>query len=344
MRILFIGGTKRGYLTLKALVENGSDLVGIVSLKQEDHEVERYEGPIKTLSEQYSIPLFETKWMKELDYAALIRGQIKPDVALLIGCRILVPKEVYEIPPLGTLAVHDSLLPEYRGFAPLNWAILNGESQTGVTLFYVSELMDGGNIVGSKTVAIGPHDTAPQVYECICQATIELVLEAHPLLAQGTAPRIRQDYSKGSFTCTRNPSDGLIHWENATNAIYNQVRALTYPYPGAFTYYNGKRMVVWKAEALHNPPTYVGRIPGRVVRVSRHDGGADVLCGDGVLRLLEVQLKGQEREAAANVIESVRVTLGVSLAEMVDRIEVLEGMVLALSKQNMTLRRGESES
>lgn len=330
MRTLFIGGTKRGYLTLRALVDGGADVVGIVSLQQDEHEVERYEEPIRALAEEFDIPHYETKWMKDRDYAELISKEIQPDIAFVVGCRILIPKEIYQIPLLGTLAVHDSLLPEYRGFAPLNWSILNGEDHTGVTLFYLSELMDGGDIVAQKPVPIGPDDTAPVVYERVCQATVDLVLEAYPLLAQGSVPRIKQDYPTGSFTCSRTPADGMIYWSKPTIAIYNRVRALTYPYPGAFTYYEGKKLMVWKAKPLSNPSYYAGRIPGRVISISKSDGYVDVLTGDGVLRIFEVQFDGEDRTAAANVIRSVRSTLGLRAVDLLDRIQALEQRVARL--------------
>jgi methionyl-tRNA formyltransferase len=146
MRVAFIGSTKRGYETLKALLENGADVVGVVSLAQHAHESERFEDAFADLTTQYDVPRIDTKWMKDRDYAALLADEWQVDVAFIVGCRVLIPREVYESPRLGSLAVHDSLLPEYRGFAPLNWAILNGEDHTGVTLFYLSEAMDDGDL------------------------------------------------------------------------------------------------------------------------------------------------------------------------------------------------------
>lgn len=324
MRTLFIGGTRRGYLTLRALIESGAEVVGVLSLRQDEHEVERFEGAIRVLAEGAGVPLFESNRLKDRDYVALLSQQWRPDVAFVVGCRVLIPPEIYEIPPRGTLAVHDSLLPEYRGFAPLNWAILNGESRTGVTLFHLDERMDGGDIVLQREVPIGPDDTAPEVYERVCAATVELVREACPLLASGTAPRIRQDYSVGTFTCSRQPADGWIDWSAPTRAIYNRVRALTYPYPGAWTLHEGRRLTVWRARLLEPSPRYVGRVPGRVVGFSRDDGHADVLTGDGVLRITEVQPEGEPSAKAAEVLKSVRATLGLSPAQLIDRIRDLE--------------------
>ena len=324
MRILFIGGTKRGYLTLKALVEAKAEVVGIISLRQDEHETERYEDAIKSLAQQHNIPLYETKWMKDNDNTQIITEKIRPDIAFVIGCRILIPQAIYQSIPLGALAVHDSLLSEYRGFAPLNWSILNGEDHTGVTLFYLDELMDGGDIVMQKRVPINSTDTAPQVYERVCQATVDIVLETYPLFRDGKAPRIKQSYDEGSFPCSRNPGDGYIDWNQSTSTIYNQIRALTCPYPGAFTYYRNRKLVIWKAEYPNIQQRYIGRISGRVVRTSAEDGSVDVLTGDGVLRILEVQVEGKDKTPAAEQITSVRATLGIRMADLMERIARFE--------------------
>ena len=197
MRIVFIGSTKRGYVTLKALLEAGAEVTGVVSLAQHPHETENYEQAFRELTAQYTVPCVETKWMKDRDYAALLANEWQAEAAFIVGCRVLLPQEVYEAPRLGSLAVHDSLLPEYRGFAPLNWAILNGEDHTGVTLFYLSEAMDEGDIALQHSVPSEPDETAPQVYEKVCEATVEVVLEGHARPAAGDAPRIPQPVGAG---------------------------------------------------------------------------------------------------------------------------------------------------
>jgi methionyl-tRNA formyltransferase len=331
VRTLFIGGTRRGYLSLSALLDYGAHVVGIISLEQDQHESDRYEERIRTLAKNRGIPLYQTRWMKDRDYAELISQDIKPDICFVVGCRILIPKCIYELPPLECLGVHDSLLPEYRGFAPSNWSIVNGEDQTGVTLFYLSDLMDGGDIVEQMRIPIGSDDTAPVIYERVCQATVEVLLQVYPLLERGEAPRTKQSNEAGSFTCSRTPADGWIEWNQPTHTINNQIRALTYPYPGAFTVHQGKRLWIWKAEPVQNPPRYVGRIPGRVISVSSEEGHVDVLTGDGVLRVIEVQKAGEEKVAAACVIKSVRSTLGLRMSDLLERLELLEGRLAKLT-------------
>jgi methionyl-tRNA formyltransferase len=331
MRTLFIGGTKRGYLTVKALVESGAEIAGILSLKQDEHERERYEHPLRALATKNGIPFRETKWIKKEEIADWIEQDVRPELGIVVGCRVLLPKEIYEMPRRGTVAVHDSLLPLNRGFAPLNWSIINGQDHTGVTLFYINEGMDAGDVVGQKRVEIGPTETAPQVYDRVCQATVDLVLETYPRLAANTARAVTQDESLATFLCSRSPIDGLIDWSSDTVHIYNQIRGLTYPYPGAFTYYAGKKLVVWRAEAIEAPPAFVGRIPGRVIEVNKQYGTIDVLTRDGVLRIFEVDYDGRGTIAAAQVVTSVRVALGLRQSDLLARIEALEAQVASLS-------------
>jgi methionyl-tRNA formyltransferase len=340
MKVLFIGSTKRGYLALKALAEAGADIVGVISLRQDEHETERCEGPFAQLAAELGAPLHETKWMNDRDYVDLIRNHWQPDIAFVVGCRLRLPREIYTAPPAGTLAVHDSCLPQYRGFAPLNWAILNGADHTGVTLFYVTDAIDGGNIVADERVPIGPDDTAAEVYERVCAATATLLREAYPLLAAGRAPRQSQDDAQATYTCPRVPADGLIDWSAGTIPIYNQVRALTRPYPGAFTYLGTQRLTVWRAVPVRSPPRYVGRIPGRVVALERSGGTVDVLTGDGVLRLHEVQLAGGDPEPAAAVIRSIRATLGVRVPDLVEHIADLERRLQDFAPESAFLSGG----
>jgi methionyl-tRNA formyltransferase len=329
MRTVFIGGTKRGYLALKALVDSGAHVVGVISLRQDEHERERFEEPIRALAYGRGLAFCETRWMKDRDYGRWIAEDLGADLALIVGCRILLRKEVYEAPRRGSLAIHDSLLPEYRGFAPLNWAIINGEDHTGVTLFQVGESMDAGGVVAQRRVPIEPRDTAPSVYERVCQATVDLILETYPLLASGAAVAVPQSEAGATFACSRTPADGLIDWTMSTKAIYDQVRGLTYPYPGAYTALDGRKLTIWRVEPVETIRV-VGRIPGRVTAIDRAAGYVDVLTGDGVLRIHDVELAGTPRRSAADVITSVRATLGVRAADLLARIEVLEAELAAL--------------
>lgn len=324
MRTLFIGGTRRGYESLRALVNSGADVCGVISLRQHAHEAERYEAAIERLCMEYDVPCVETTAMKDRDYAALLR-EWAPDIGLCVGCRILIPASIYTIPPRGMLAVHDSLLPKYRGFAPLNWALLNGESETGITLFHLSEGTDNGDIVAQYPIPIGPSETAPELNRRICQLTVAAVLRAWSLPEM---PRHPQDETGATYTCSRSPDDGEIDWSQPTARIYDQIRALEHPYPGAYTWLGLDRLYVWRAEVVEDAPPYAGRTPGRVV--ARNSDSVDVLTADGILRLREVGLAPGERVPASVVLKSVRQTLGLRTADLVAAIADLREQITAL--------------
>jgi len=328
MKVLFIGGTKRGFQTLDALVASGAEVCGVLSLTQDEHEQERYEGSIRDLALGHGISLRETKFVRDQELARWAR-ETGAATAIGVGVRILLPPSFYTAFPLGCWGVHDSLLPEYRGFAPLNWSIINDEPRTGVTVFRISERMDGGEILLQRGVSIGRTDTAPQVYERVCAATVEVVLEAYRQLTHGTAVPIPQDYSTGSFTCARTPVDGEIDWAQPSRRIYNLIRALTFPYPGAYTYYRGQRIFVLRAEEIDRP-CYRGRIPGRVVQILPGQG-VDVLTADGVLRVTHVSSDGRTTRSAEDVIRSVKMSLGLRLQDLEERLAEMERRLEALT-------------
>jgi methionyl-tRNA formyltransferase len=174
------------------------------------------------------------------------------------------------------------------------------------------------------------------VYERVCQATVDLIVELYPLLASGTAPRRPQLEEAGSVACRRTPEDGSIDWTKTTSEIFNLIRGLTSPYPGAFTFYEGRRVTIWQAQPVERPAQYVGRIAGAVAGISKADGYVDVLTGDGVLRILEVQFEGEHRTTASSVIASMRGKLGLDPIDLMKRIQALE----TLLEQRAVLRAG----
>ena len=310
-RVVFIGSTRRGYLALQELERLGADLVGVVSLRQHAHEKERYEEPMGQWCRERNIPCRETAAMQDANYEALFRDEWQADWAVAVGLRVLLPKEIWSAPTHGTVGVHDSLLPQYRGFAPLNWAVINGETVTGVSLFQLDDDMDTGELLGQVGVPIPPDAYAREIYESVCQATVQVLSEAWPGMASGAPNRTPQSEAGATYCCARNPEDGRIRWEATTRDIFNLIRGLSHPFPGAFTRWEEGDLTVWKAEIVADAPEYMGRVPGRVVGVDRETGHVDVLTGDGVLRLVTVEPDGADSEGVpARWIKSVRGRLG----------------------------------
>jgi methionyl-tRNA formyltransferase len=231
------------------------------------------------------------------------------DLMFVVSWRYLIPARVYQRARLGTFVFHDSLLPEYRGFAPTVWAIINGEEHIGVTLFEISEEMDTGDIVDQERVTIGPDEAIGVAIERVTRTYLTLLERNLEGLMDGNAPRYPQDHSQATYTCRRLPEDNLIDWNSTSTSIYNLIRAVSYPYPGAYTFLSGQRIRVWSAQQVPHPGPYVGRIPGRVVDV-RHGEGSVILTGDGQLLLTEVQTKDGEVICASKILNNLSQTLG----------------------------------
>lgn len=306
MNIFLFAGSRRGYAVLKKLIAARASIAGILCLVEDPHE-EQFHPKIAAIAKEHAIPVFFSNETKPSDYATVLR-QIKPDVAFAIGWRYLIVKEAYDIPPKGTLIIHDSLLPQYRGFAPMNWAIINGEKKTGVTLFHIAEGVDCGPIVDQLATEINLNDTAKTVDERIIALYEEIIVKNLPALANGTATKRPQDESLATYTCKRTPQDGEINWQQSAWQIYNLVRGLTHPFPGAYTTLRGKKIFIWDAELPTIKEKYVGNIPGRVT--GKKNGKIEVLTGDGAIWLRKLQYEGENEQDAAEVATSVKDTFG----------------------------------
>jgi methionyl-tRNA formyltransferase len=219
--------------------------------------------------------------------------------------------------------VHYAPLPEYRGRATVNWAIIAGRPETALTIHVLVPELDAGPILFQERVPIGPHDTVGDLYERLNELQrvhLAAVVERHLDGDPGTP----QDEALATYGCTRVPADGEIDWARPADEVYALVRALGDPYPGAFTHHDGRRLVVWRAAPAVSPRRWAGRVPGRVVGRSADEGWVDVLTGDGVLRLEVVAPDGASRQAAAATIRSLRTTLGLRTTDLLERLRVLE--------------------
>ncbi len=302
-RILLIGGQARGLALFDLLVERGRPPLLVHALAEDPHEPPGPGAALLTRCRERDIACVSGRRIDD-DGAEAIAA-IAPDLVCVCGWRTMIPMRAFASAG-AAVGAHDSLLPRYRGFAPSAWALINGETQSGVTLFHLSTGMDEGDIVGQRQIPIAPRTNAAELADAVATATVSLFDEYLDGLLDGTAPRRSQDHAAATYGCARTPDDGAIDWSRPTVEIDRLVRALSEPLPGAFTSHDGERLVVWEAEPVVPAPVYAGRVDGRVVAV-RPDGAVDVLTGDGVLRLLRV---GAPSGRAAERIRSVRTRLG----------------------------------
>lgn len=281
--------------------------LAIATFREEAHEPPYFEQLSEAALSRNAM-FFETRDLGNAEMQSYWSGR-EVDLVLLVGWRHLVPMEIAKRARLGTFAFHDSLLPAYRGFSPTCWAIINGEDHTGATLFEVTDQVDAGDILDQRRVPIGPDDYIHGVMERVTDAYLNILDHTLDSLASGTATRKVQDHSQATYTTKRLPEDNHIDWNRSARTISNLVRAVSSPYPGAFTHIEGQRLKIWQATAPPDGPSYVGGVPGRVVG-STPEGAASVVTGDGVLLIETCQLEGGEAVPAAQVLRSLSQTLG----------------------------------
>jgi methionyl-tRNA formyltransferase len=254
----------------------------------------------------------ETIWFRSVEELAARRGiavvapedvnapevvsrirALEPDFLFSAMFRQMIGRELLDAAKRGALNLHPSLLPKFRGRSPINWALVKGEPETGVTLHYMVEKADRGDVVAQRAIAIGDDDTALTLHRKATDAARAMFREVYPELVAGTAPRVPQDHSRASYFGGRKPADGEIDWRSPARGIYDLVRAVTHPYPGAFSWHRGRRLFVWWAKPA---PEVDGLRPGEV-RVA--SGGEVVVgAGEGSLRLERVAVEGEAEESA----------------------------------------------
>jgi UDP-4-amino-4-deoxy-L-arabinose formyltransferase/UDP-glucuronic acid dehydrogenase (UDP-4-keto-hexauronic acid decarboxylating) len=248
------------------------------------------------LARANSIPVYTPE---RLDRGWIDRiAALHPAVIYSFYYRHLIPETVLSLAPRGAYNLHGSLLPKYRGRAPVNWMIANGEREAGVTLHHMVARADAGDIVGQRATAIDDDDTALTLYRKLVPLGVELIREFHPSIVDGSAPRRPQDLSLGSYYGRRKPEDGRIDWRWPARRIVNLVRAVTRPYPGAFCFIAGLKLLIW--QAVIGAEVGVRGAPGEVLGVKEH--GVEVAAGEGVVILRRVQLEGENELPASAAI------------------------------------------
>ncbi len=296
-----------GITGLDALKRGGFEIRAVFSHTDDPGE-NCWFGSVAKWAEENCIPLFCPETVNTPDWIRQI-ADLDPGAIFSFYYRNLIAGEILRIPPAGAYNLHGSLLPAYRGRCPVNWVLINGEKTTGVTLHHMVEKADAGDIVGRKAVEIDFADTAFTLSGKLCMAADALLRETLPLIKNGAAPRIPQEQSAGSYFGGRCPEDGRINWHWPARRIYNLVRAVTYPYPGAFALFpDGRKMIVWWG--LPVKEAGLSGVPGMVE--TRGDD-AVVVTGKAGFRLMDVELDGAKL-SGRKLVEYFKNREGVVLA------------------------------
>ncbi len=274
-RVVVFAYHEVGYRCLEWLLARGVAVSAVFT--HEDNPRERiWFRSVADLARQAGVPVLVPSSLKDPAIVARIR-EWRPDVIYSFYYRNMIPREILAIPPAGAFNMHGSLLPRYRGRVPVNWAIIHGERETGATLHYMVGRADAGDIVDQEACIIGPDDTAQDVFLKVTDVAVRVLARSHDAIMAGRAPRRPQDESQATTFGGRGPEDGRIDWDSSGASIFNFVRALTEPYPGAFSEVRGLRFVIWWGRpvdlAARARPT-----PGHVISVeplivTTRDGG-----------------------------------------------------------------------
>ena len=252
MRAVVFAYHNMGIVGLRALLAHGFEVPMVLS-HEDDPGENRWFGSVAQFCRERGIPVFCPKDVNEAPWPSRIRDA-RPDLLFSFYYRSMLKQEVLDIPRLGAMNLHGSLLPKYRGRAPVNWVLVKGETGTGVTLHLMTEKPDAGDIVGQAEVPIAFTDTALTLFGKMEEAAARLLDELLPRIAAGDIPRRPNDIARGSYFGGRKAEDGRIDWSRPAVEIYNLVRAVTRPYPGAFTELAGEKLVVWWAQPHPAPP------------------------------------------------------------------------------------------
>jgi len=292
MRIVFVGSVEFSWHCLREICLVGGNVAAAFGV-HEDHSggISDFRA-FDDLAAEFGFPL--CKFHKINSHRTIQRiREFAPDVIFVLGLSQVIGDEILEIPPAGCIGSHPALLPRNRGRAAIPWAIIKRLPKSGLTFFYLTPGVDDGDIAAQKEFEITPSDTATTLYGKIIELGKEMIRELVPALAAGTALCTPQDHSRANYWPKRTPEDGLIHWDADAIDIYNLVRAVTHPYPGAFTYVDGRKIIVWGA-ALEEEDGDRGE-PGEVLSVSVE--GITVAAGKGAVRLFYLEADGKTVDA-----------------------------------------------
>ncbi|MFC4557062.1 methionyl-tRNA formyltransferase [Virgibacillus kekensis] len=311
-RIVFMGTPDFSVPVLQKLTKTEYEVVLVVT--QPDRPKGRKKvitpPPVKVEAEKQGIPVFQPEKLRD-EYQKILAYE--PDLIVTAAYGQLLPNALLEAPQFGCINVHASLLPELRGGAPIHYAIMQGKKETGITIMYMVEKLDAGDILTQRNVAISDDDHVGTLHDKLSEAGAELLTDTLPALFSRNITPVKQDDSKATFASNIKREQERIDWNNSNEAVYNHIRGLN-PWPVAFTTYEGKNMKIWWAEIENS--TYKGA-PGEIVKIVNNEAFIAV-CGDQKgLRVTEIQPAGKKRMTVKEYLQgaSDRINTGVKLGD-----------------------------
>ena len=310
MRIVFMGTPEFAVPSLEALLKSEDNVVGIVT--QPDRPRGRGQrlspSPVKVIAQREQIPLLQPTKMKDPAFLAELSSW-KPDVIAVAAFGRILPPAILSLPPRGCINVHGSLLPKYRGAGPIQWALINGETETGITTMLMDEGMDTGAMLLQTSIDIAPEDTAGSLSSRLADLGGRLLVETLSQLKAGTLTPRPQDHSQATLAPLLKKEDGVIDWSLPATSIANRIRGLT-PWPGAFTFLGADRWTIYRAVAIDEAATLS---PGQITALTKD--GIYVATGSGVLAIHELQAANSRRMPVAQYLTGHPLQTGMPLSQ-----------------------------
>lgn len=310
MKVVFMGTPDFSVPCLQAIIDEGHEVVAVVTQpdKPKGRGKKMSMPPVKELAIKYDIEVYQPQRVKTDEFVNILKD-INPDVIIVVAFGQILSKDILDIPKYGCINVHASLLPKYRGAAPINWVIINGEKTTGVTTMYMDVGLDTGDMILKKEMNIEVDQTAGELHDKMMYVGADVLKDTLRLIENNNAPREKQNDDESSYAPIMDKNLGNINWAKQSEEIYNLIRG-TNPWPSAYTKYNDDTMKIWKSEILDKESN---NKPGTILKVDKE--GIQVATGNKILLLKEIQMPGKRRMSVEDYIKGNDIDTNSTLGE-----------------------------
>ncbi|MGI5879742.1 MAG: methionyl-tRNA formyltransferase [Syntrophomonadaceae bacterium] len=306
MKIIFMGTSEFAVPSLEAIISNGHELLGVVT--QPDRPRGRghklHPTPIKAYAQTCNLPIMQFNKIKSQEAIKWFQV-LQPEIVVVVSYGQIIPAEIINLPMYGCINVHASLLPEYRGAAPIQRAIMDGKTRTGTTIMYMDKGLDTGDIILQTAVDIGTDITHGELESILAKQGADLLIKALPAIKAGNINRVSQDDAQASYASMIKVEDELLNWEQNAWSLHNRIRALS-PQPGCYTVYQHEKLKIFKSRVISADGAGT---PGLVVSATKT--GFMVETGSGIIEILELQKAGRKRMSACDFMNGGNIKPGV---------------------------------
>lgn len=308
MKIVFMGTPEFAVPCLQKIIDEGHEVLAVVTQpdKPKGRGKKLAMPPVKELALKYNIDVYQPLKAREESFVEKLK-EINPELIVVVAFGQILPKSILDIPKFGCVNVHASLLPKYRGAAPLNWVIINGEEKTGVTTMYMDVGLDTGDMILKSEIPLDDEITAGELHDKMMVQGAEVLKDTIDLISKGEAPREKQNDEETCYSPIMDKSLGNIDWSKSATDIHNLIRGVN-PWPSAYTTYDKQTMKIWKTKVLDKLSE---KTPGTILSVDKD--GIEVSTGDKVLQISEIQMSGKKRMIVSEYIKGNDISTGIVL-------------------------------